>query len=162
MFFVVNESWFLIQNFLTQINTTTKITALPNNLTRRLKNYKVLAMMNSAPIIQKSSSKQQIFDLFEKTRLEFLQNCRWIAVRIAKEHGGYVNIDQVREQVTTPDNVDPRVYGAVFNRTDFEKTGYIQTTRKTSHARPIANFFWKGYTKWKSSTPVYKEQLNLI
>lgn len=104
--------------------------------------------MNTATLYQKTSSKQQAFDLFEKTRQEFLQNCRWIAIRVAKEHGGYVNIDQVREQVTTPENVDPRVYGAVFNRKDFEKVGYLQTTRKTSHARPIANFYWKGYPNY--------------
>jgi hypothetical protein len=97
-----------------------------------------------------TTSKQAALDLFEKTRLEFLQNCRWIAIRIAKEHGGYVNIDDVREQVTTPENVDPRVYGAVFNRADFEKVGYLQTTRKTSHARPIANFYWKQYSNWIS------------
>jgi hypothetical protein len=97
-----------------------------------------------------TTTKQQALDLFEKTRLEFLENCRWIAIRVAKEHNGYVNIDQVREQVTTPKDIDPRVYGAVFNTSEFEKTGYINTTRKTSHGRPIAIFYWKGYPNFSS------------
>ena len=101
--------------------------------------------MRNYSIIQPTSNKQQVFDLFEKTRKEFLQNCRWVAIRIAKEHGGYANIDQVREQVTTPKNVDPRVYGAVFNTPDFEKTGYKQSTRKINHGRPISIFYWKPY-----------------
>lgn len=97
------------------------------------------------------NTKQQAFNLFENTRKEFLDNCRWIAVRIAKEHNGCVNIDQVREQVTTPDGVDPRVYGSVFNSEEFEKSGYTQTTRKTSHGRPISVFYWKPYLSWKQS-----------
>jgi len=92
-----------------------------------------------------TATKQQALDLFEKTRKEFLENCRWIATRIANEHNGYVNIDQVREQVTTPEGVNPKVYGAVFNTDEFEKSGYTITTRKTSHGRPISVWFYKGY-----------------
>ena|SRR5258708_6924728 len=98
-----------------------------------------------------TANKQLALNLFEKTRKEFLENARWIATRIAKENNGYVNIDQVREQVTTPDGIDPRVYGAVFNTSDFEKSGYILTTRKTSHGRPIAVFFWKEYPAYKAN-----------
>jgi len=104
--------------------------------------------------IHHTSSKQQALSLFDSYRREFLDNCRWVAVRIAKEHQGYVNIDQVREQVTTPENVDSRVYGAVFNTSEFEKTGYINTTRKTSHGRPIAVFYWKPYKNLKLSKEV--------
>ena len=106
--------------------------------------------MKTTTLYQTTPNKQRAFDLFEKTRREFLENCRWIAVRIAKENQGYVNIDQVRKQVTTPDNIDPRVYGAVFNTSEFEKTSYINTTRKTSHGRPIAVFYWKPYINWKA------------
>lgn len=89
-----------------------------------------------------TTSKQQAFNLFEKTRSEFLENCRWIAKRIYKEKG-HVTIDDVRDQVTTPKNVDPRVYGAVFNRSEWEKVAYTQTRRKTSHNRPIGAFHLK-------------------
>jgi len=90
-------------------------------------------------------SKQIVMELFEDTRREFLENCRWIARRIAKENGGRVTIDDVREQVTTPENVDPRVYGAVFNTDEWEKVGYTNTTRQSSHGRPIAIFRFKGF-----------------
>ncbi len=98
-----------------------------------------------------TATKQLALNLFEKTRKEFLDNARWIAIRIAKENNGYVNIDQVRNQVTTPNGVDQRVYGAVFNTTDFEKSGYTLTTRKTSHGRPIAIFSWKRYPAFKAN-----------
>lgn len=97
------------------------------------------------------NTKQQAFDLFENKRKEFLENCRWIAIRIAKSNNGLVNIDLVRDQVTTPDGVNPKVYGAVFNTDEFEKSGYTQTTRKTSHGRAIAIFYWKPYINWKQS-----------
>lgn len=100
--------------------------------------------------------------LFEQTRKQFLENARWVAVRIAKQNNGFVNIDQVREQVTTPQNVDPRVYGAVFNKEEFEKSGYTLTTRKTSHSRPISVFFWKPYTNWKASQRRTFENLALF
>lgn len=99
------------------------------------------------------SDKQQSFDLFEKYRKEFLTHLRWIAVRKAKETlDGVITIDDVREDVVTPQGVDPRVYGAVFNKEDWEKVGYTQTTRQTSHGRPIAMFRYKGFqprTKYK-------------
>ena len=100
-------------------------------------------------------TKQQALDLFERTRSEFLTSCRWIAKRIAQEHNGYVNIDQVREQVTTPQGVNPKVYGAVFSGGEFERVGFKITTRKTSHGRPISTWFWKGYK------PIKKRQQNV-
>ena len=96
-------------------------------------------------------NKQQVMDLFNKTRSEFLSSCRWVAIRIAQKNGGFVNIDEVREQVITPDGVNPKVYGAVFADGQFEKSGYVITTRKSSHGRPISSWFWKPYTAWKAS-----------
>lgn len=91
------------------------------------------------------NTKQEALDLFEQTRADFLANCRWLAKRIAQQNNGYVNIDQVREQVATPEGVNPKVYGAVFNKDDWEHSGYKITTRKTSHGRPISVWFFKGY-----------------
>lgn len=104
--------------------------------------------MDKLPI----KTKQQAFDLFEDTRGEFLAHCRWVAERIFKEKG-HVTIDDVREQVTTPKGVDPRVYGAVFNGKEWEKVGHTLTKRKSSHRRPISIFVKKG-------TPFIRTYLN--
>jgi len=84
-------------------------------------------------------------DLFEKTRAEFLAHCRWVAKRIAQQNNGYVNIDQVREQVVCPEGVNPKVFGAVFSNGEFERGSFTITKRKTSHGRMISTWYWKNY-----------------
>lgn len=84
-------------------------------------------------------TKQTALNLFEITRKEFLESCRWIARKIAKAKGN-VTIDDVRNEVKIPLNIDARVLGAVFNTPDFEKVGYTSTKIKSSHGRPISVF----------------------
>ncbi|MFA6335617.1 MAG: hypothetical protein WCX48_08705 [Bacteroidales bacterium] len=83
--------------------------------------------------------KQIAMGLFETTRKDFLSNCRWIAKKIA-ERKGNVTIDDIRDEVKIPLNIDGRVMGAVFNTPEFVKTGYTLTKVKSSHGRPIAVF----------------------
>jgi len=89
-----------------------------------------------------AANKQLAFNLFEAHRREFLDHCRWVARRIFEQKGN-VTIDDIRDQVQLPNGVDGRVFGAVFNKDDWEKVGYTQTSRKTSHGRPIAVFRFK-------------------
>lgn len=91
------------------------------------------------------TSKQQAFDLFEQERREFLAYARWIAEKIYDKKG-HVTIDDVRAECPLPLNIDGRVYGAVFNRSDWTKTGYTQTTTGTSHGRPIGIFVRKAHS----------------
>ena len=84
-------------------------------------------------------SKQQAMDLFEAKRKEFLELCRWIAVKICKKNGR-VTIDDVRNEVKLPLGIDGRVFGAVFSGKEWVKTGYTQTKIKSSHNRPISIF----------------------
>ena len=89
------------------------------------------------------SNKQQAFAIFEDTRKEFLENCRWIARRLAQKRG-VITIDDVRAETKLPLGIDGRVYGAVFaNKDEWEKVGYTQTSIKTSHGRPVAKFALK-------------------
>jgi len=85
------------------------------------------------------NSKQEAFDLFKKTRKEFLDYCRWVAVREYKRKGN-ITIDDVREQVKIPEGVNAKVCGAVFDK-DWEIVAYVKTTRQTSHGRIVA--VWK-------------------
>lgn len=82
-------------------------------------------------------------DLFELTRPEFLEEARQIARDLALG-GKLVTIDDVRVQCPPPDNVDPRVMGAVFNTKEWEASGYIRSTRSTCHKRPICQFRYVG------------------
>lgn len=90
-------------------------------------------------IFQKTNSKQQAMNLFEATRIEFLDYARWVARKICLEKG-HVTIDDVRELVSLPPGIDGRVYGAVFKEKDWIKTGFTQTKIKSSHNRPISVF----------------------
>jgi hypothetical protein len=92
------------------------------------------------------SNKQAALDLFEDKRREFLDLCRWVADRIYQEKGN-VTIDDVRAEVKLPLGIDGRVFGAVFNKSDWEKVGYTQTNTATSHGRPIGVFVRKSYPK---------------
>ena len=83
--------------------------------------------------------KQTAMNLFEAERQEFLELCRWTAKKIAKEKG-HVTIDDVRDNVMLPLKIDGRVFGAVFNKSDWLKVGYTNTRRESSHGRPIAIF----------------------
>ena len=54
-----------------------------------------------------------------------------------------VCIDDIRRILPPPDNVDPRVMGAVFRRPYFRKVGYTQSQacgREAPHQRPVALF----------------------
>lgn len=74
--------------------------------------------------------------LFEIRDYEFLQSCRAAAVAIARARG-HVSINEVREAVTLPSNVNPSVLGAVFKGKQFKPVGYTEATHKAAHARVV-------------------------
>jgi len=82
-------------------------------------------------------SKQIAFNLFETNRREFLDYARWVAKRIYKIKGN-VSTDDIRGEIGLPKDLDGRVFGAVFNRREWEKVGYKTTNIPTSHGRPVA------------------------
>jgi hypothetical protein len=95
------------------------------------------------------NSKQQAFDLFAQKRKEFLEYCRWVAVRLYKQRGN-ITIDDVRDEVPLPLGINGKVFGAVFNTEDWELISYVKTTRQTSHGRRVA--VWK----YIGSKPTYQ------
>jgi len=82
-------------------------------------------------------------DLFEIHRPEFLEEARQVAKDLASG-GNLVTVDDVRVHCPPPDNVDPRVMGAVFNSKEWEPVNYIRSTRSTCHKRPICQFRYVG------------------
>lgn len=84
-------------------------------------------------------AKETHFELLERTRGDYLQKARESARELLK-HRNYVTIDDVREVCPPPQDVDPRVMGAVFKQVDFESVGWVHSTRRECHKRPIQRF----------------------
>jgi len=93
--------------------------------------------------MNKIETKQQAFDLYKKTRLEFLEFARWTARKVLKD-SGTVTTDDLRKLITLPPGIDPRCWGAVLSGDEFEKIGYTTTKIRTSHGRPIGIWRLKG------------------
>ena len=81
--------------------------------------------------------EQTVLPFFEEHRAEWLEEARSAAYTIGSR-GGTVTIDDVRRVCPPPDDVDPRVMGAVFTRSDWRKVGYMNSRR--GHGRHIVIF----------------------
>lgn len=75
-------------------------------------------------------------DLFELRDAEFLTECRSLAKRVAMERG-QVSINDVRERIELPVNMNPSVFGAVFKTREFKPVGYTEAKHKSAHARAV-------------------------
>lgn len=75
-------------------------------------------------------------DLFEIRDAEFLSHCRSVAKRVAMERGS-VSINDVRERIELPVNINPSVFGAVFKGREFKPVGYTEARHKSAHARAV-------------------------
>lgn len=79
----------------------------------------------------------------ESGRKLWLRRAREAARSLAMRRGS-VTIDEVRELCPPPEDVDPRVMGAVFKHNEFELVDYIESRRKACHGRHIGIFRLRG------------------
>lgn len=79
---------------------------------------------------------------FERTRGEFLAKARRVALRLGKK-GKAVTVNDVRALCPPPEEIDPRIMGAVFRTSDWERLDYVSTNRRACHGRPVAVFVRK-------------------
>lgn len=84
--------------------------------------------------------KQRVMDLFEETRTEYLVRARKAAFDLWREKLKPLTIDDVREVCPPPANFDPRVMGAVFNKTYWVPVGFTTSNRRVAHGRAIRQF----------------------
>lgn len=89
--------------------------------------------------VQPSLFDKQIVPLFEETRADWLERARATARQIAAQRG-QVTINDVRDECPPPEDVDPRVMGAVLRAPAFKVVGYVRSSRADCHNRPIAVF----------------------
>lgn len=91
-----------------------------------------------------TASKEEALTLLEITRAEYLESARNVAHRLAVAGDGTCTVDDVRAELPPPKEIDGRVMGAIFNRSDWEHSGYESSKRMTCHKRPISRFRLKG------------------
>lgn len=84
-------------------------------------------------------TKEDAFDAFEHARPDWLSQARAVAVDFARKNGR-VTIDDVRKVLPPPEDIDPRIMGAVFAGKQFVRVGYTNSNRATCHKRPISVF----------------------
>lgn len=109
-------------------------------------------------------TKQEAFSFYEARRKEFLDYARWVAKRLYFQKGN-VSTDDLWPICGLPDDVNSKVYGAIFNTTDWEMVAMKKTNRKTSNGRRIGVWRYIGprdYAK-PADLPFYEpKQLGLI
>lgn len=77
--------------------------------------------------------------LFERHRADWLKRARAVA-RMIGQGGRLVTVDDVRRLCPPPDRLDPRVMGAIFRTSEWERVDHCLSSRRTCHHRPIAVF----------------------
>lgn len=80
-----------------------------------------------------------VLPLFEEHRADWLERARSSAIELAAANEK-VTIDDVRDVCPPPEDVDPRVMGAVFRGKHWECVGYQKSRRKSCHNRPVGVF----------------------
>lgn len=95
-------------------------------------------------------NKQEAFDLFEEKRKELLAYARWVGIKLAFERGT-ITIDDVREVVKLPADINPKVFGATFKSPEFELVGYTKSTRTIAHQRPVGMYRLKAEYRYKQA-----------
>ncbi|PPC84760.1 MAG: hypothetical protein CTY35_00115 [Methylotenera sp.] len=109
--------------------------------------------LNSGRLSKKRAPRKR-FASFDEAALAMRQHrslyiamARKSAIEIASARADRsVTIDDVRELCPPPDDIDPRVMGAIFTEKGvWESMGYVKSTRKTCHHRPIQRFQLLGH-----------------
>ena len=83
---------------------------------------------------------------FEEYRADFLAGARAVALELGSQ-GKPITINDVREPITVPPDVDPRVMGAVFRTDDWVNVGYTGSRRRACHGRPVAQFLMRSFAE---------------
>lgn len=85
-----------------------------------------------------TNARDEALALFEIHRAEWLAAARHAALRLYRQSGRPITIDEVRGVCPPPEGIDPRVMGAVF--TGWVAVGFVNSRRRMCHGRPIRLF----------------------
>jgi hypothetical protein len=87
--------------------------------------------------------EQAVLPLFEEHRADWLGYARNVAFMLGIA-GKPITIDDVRAICPPPSHVDPRVMGAVFERSKWTYLGPVSSKRSTCHKRPVGQWQLKN------------------
>lgn len=79
----------------------------------------------------------------ERVRADYIAKARGAALLLGSG-GRTVTVDDVRRVCPPPKEIDGRVMGVIFNRSDWEPAGFVNSGRRTCHNRPIRLFRRRG------------------
>lgn len=99
--------------------------------------------MSEAPIldyIEANKAKESALDTLEASRRPWLERAREAASNLYNELRQPISVVDVRAVCPPPEDVDPRVFGAVFRAPRWKKVGYASSARVACHNRPVALF----------------------
>lgn len=89
---------------------------------------------------------KKVIPMFEGGRgKEWLEEARVVAEKLGSS-GSLVDVNMVRDVVPPPEDIDPRIMGAIFRTKQWKKIGYVNSGRATCHNRPIAQFVLKSFS----------------
>lgn len=83
--------------------------------------------------------QKTIFDLFDKSREEWLEDARNTAKKLLRDHPS-ITIEDVLDVCPRPSYIHRNSTGAVFKNGEFRTTGYTKSRRAVSKGRWI--FRW--------------------
>lgn len=75
--------------------------------------------------------------LQEDVNADLVATLRKAARDLAKRNPAGITSDDIHEVCSIPANVDRRIMGAVFNKTEWEHAGWVASRRKVNHGRPV-------------------------
>lgn len=84
---------------------------------------------------------EDIKPLQEQTNAELVEKLRKAAKELAARMPDGITSDDIFDMVDIPSNVDRRIMGAVFNKTEWVHVGWQASRRRINHGRPIRR--WK-------------------
>lgn len=103
-----------------------------------MKEFNAIRQLGSA-WVRNEGSRTELCDILERTRAKYLAAARQLAHQLGRE-GKPVTVDDIRRRLPPPKDIDGRVMGAIFTRSEWVRLGYIPSRRRTCHGRPICEF----------------------
>lgn len=85
------------------------------------------------------ATKDEALDALEIARAEYLAKARLCALRLTRKRDT-ITVDDVREKCPPPEDIDPRVMGAIFAGAEWEAVGFVNSARRACHRRPVRMF----------------------
>lgn len=99
--------------------------------------------MSEAPIldyIAANKAKEAALDTLEASRRPWLERAREAASNLYNELRQPISVVDVRAVCPPPENVDPRVMGAIFRKSQWTRVGYASSCRVACHGRAVGLF----------------------